>query len=635
MSRRPPKAAKPPARSLGRSLAAYGVVGAAAIVPLAIDPWGYNPFGPLKAFVLAVCAAAVAIGLSLDSGLLATLVARLRASWVARAAGILWVVIVLSTIFSVDVRQSIIGSYPEYQGVLVWLAVTVVAFGAAALPWPESWLWVGRTLSVSVTVIGGYALLQMAGADPVAVAAGSAADRVRATLGNSSNAGVYLLLATPFLIERLRRDASRVWRAAAGVAAALAVFMIVFTASRGAWVGLLAMAVVWLAVEAARWERPRRRMVLVAAIVVALALGVAVLAVPRLQKRVTSASTGTIEWRLVVWQAAGRITLDRPLLGWGPNSFRYVYPSYRPLSASANSRIGATAGDPHDIVMSAAASLGLPGALALLAFAGMTGVAWAGIAGARRGDDLRPIAVGAALAGGLTALLFHYATLDTMPVIAVLVGFVLAAQAEQGDSGAAARERWARPVALALAGVFSSVALASAGLVAADIDMRGALAANASGSPWPFVDEQLHSAQALAPWEPTFTWAIGKAAIQAVATSGDAQAYADGQAALHAARRALPLENGVVFDAAYLKLRLGVARRDPAFVREAHATFVTLTRKDPHNPEYWNARGISAAGVGDFTEAVSDLRTAVSLAPGTSEYAKALRQVRKMATQAR
>lgn len=610
---------------------AWGVVGAAAVVPLCIDPWGYNPFGPLKVLVLAACAAAVAIGLSLDGDLLATLMARLRASKVAWSVGILWAVILLSTVMSIDPRQSIVGSYPEYQGVLTWLAVTVVACGAASLSWPDSWLWVGRSLSVSVTIMGGYALLQMLGADPVVVAAGSAADRVRATLGNSSNAGVYLLFAVPLLIERLRRDSSRIWRALAGLAAALAVFMIVFTASRGAWVGLVALAVVWLGVEAARWERSRQRMVFVAAIAVVVALGVAVIAIPRLEKRIASASAGTIQWRLVVWQAAGRIALDRPLLGWGPNSFRYVYPSYRPLDVSANSNVAATAGDPHDIVMSAAASLGIPGALGLLALIGTAGLACVGLARGRRGDDLRPVAVSSALAGGLTALMFHYATLDTMPIIAVLLGLVVAAGAKPGGSRAPAPEKWARAVAVALAGAFLIALVASAGLVAADATMRGALEANAGGSPWSNVDAKLHSAEALAPWEPTFTWAIGKAAIQVVSMNGDAEAYADGLAALDAARQALPRENGVVFDAAYLKLRFGVARRDAAPIREAHAVFATLTGQDPNNPKYWSARGIAAAAVGDFAEAESDLRTAVSLAPGKSEYAKALRAVQNMA----
>jgi Flp pilus assembly protein TadD len=393
-------------------------------------------------------------------------------------------------------------------------------------------------------------------------------------------------------------------------------------------------AVVWLAVEAARWERSRRRIVIAAALAVMVALGVAVMVIPRLQKRVASAGAGTIEWRLVVWQAAGRVALDRPLLGWGPNSFRTVYPAYRPLSVAANSHLGATAGDPHNLVVSAAASLGLAGALTLLALLAAAGIADGGLLRARRDDDLRPIALGAALAGGLTALLFHYATLDTMPVIAVLLGLLVAAGA--GPPAPRAPERaWARVVALVLVAAFSATVLAAAGLVAADVSMRGALAANSGGAAWSSVDARLTAAQGMAPWEPTFTWAIGKAAIRTVAANGDARAYADGQAALAAVRQALPMDDRVVYDSAYLTLRFGVARRDAAPIREAHAVFSALTDKDPHNPEYWSSRGIAAAGVGDFTEAVSDLQTAVSLAPGKRAYAQTLSRIRAMASPAK
>lgn len=635
MSRRPPTAPVAPVRSHGLALVALGVVGAAAAVPLAMNPWGYNPFGPVKALVLAACALSVAVGLAVDRDLLRGLTTRLRESRVVWSAGVLWVVIALSTVLSVDAPRSIIGSYPEYQGVLAWLAVTVIACGAASLPWPDSWRWAARAVSLSVIVIGGYAFVQALGADPVAVNVGSAADRVRATLGNSSNAGVYLLFATPFLIERLRRDGSRAWRAVAGLGAASAIVMIVFTASRGAWVGLVVAAAVWLGVEAVRWERSRRRMVFAAALGVAVLLAVAVLAIPRLGKRVAPASGGTIEWRLVVWQATARIVADRPLLGWGPNSFRYVYPSFRPRSVAANSNLGSTAGDPHDVVMSAAVSLGIPGALGLLALIATAGVACAGLLRSRRDDDLMPVAITTALSGGLAALMFHYATLDTMPVMAVLLGLLVAARVRPRGPLVPSPDRWTRAVAAGMCGVLAIVLVAASGLVAADSVMRAALAPAAGGSTWPATDARLHSAEVLAPWEPTFTWAIGKAAIVAVSDTGDPRAYADGQAALSSARRSLPLDNGVVFDQAYLMARFGIATRDVGPIREARATFGTLTGKDPNNPQYWKARGLASASLGLFAEAEEDLRTAISLAPGKSEYATALRQVQSAARSGR
>jgi O-antigen ligase len=625
----------PAARSFAFILVSIGVVGAAAGVPLATDPFGYNPYGPSKALALALCAASVALGLAIDRDLLGHLTKRLMGSKVAWAAGALWLIIALSTLMSIDPLRSLIGSYPEYQGVLAWLAVTVIACGAASLPWPDSWPWVGRALSVSVTIMGVYALLQVAGADPVAVSAGSAAGRVRATLGNSSNAGAYLLFAAPFVFERFRRDASRTWRAVAGLACAFAVFMVVFSASRGAWLGLIAAAVVWLVAEAARLDGSRRRVAFVAAVAVVVALVVVVLAVPRLEKRVTSSGAGTIEWRLVVWQASGEIALGRPALGWGPNSFRYVYPPYRPASASVNANLQSTVGDPHNLVLSAATSLGIPGALGLLALCALAGAATLASIRERRDEDLRPVALGAALVGGVVSLMFHYATLDTMPILAVALGLLVASRPSMRDTLTRSDETVARLMAVGSAGVLCVALALTVGLLAADATMGRGFAALAQGSPWTTVATELRAAQSLAPWEPTFTWAIGKAAIRSIEGTADPQAYADGQAALETARRALPLDDGVAFDSAYLRLRFGAAGHDAGLTREARAALVALSGRDPNNAKYRYASGLASAALGEFAKAESELRVAIRLAPGNAEYRAALRQVELLAQPAR
>jgi predicted Zn-dependent protease len=93
----------------------------------------------------------------------------------------------------------------------------------------------------------------------------------------------------------------------------------------------------------------------------------------------------------------------------------------------------------------------------------------------------------------------------------------------------------------------------------------------------------------------------------------------------------LPLDKGVVFDIAYLKMRFGMANKGPVPIREAHAAFVMLCEADPNNPKYWSARGVAAASLGDLVEAEKDLVKAASLAPTKSEYAETLQQIRDIA----
>jgi O-antigen ligase len=606
----------------------WGVVAAAALVPLAMDPWGFNPFGPAKAFVLAACALSVAIGLVLDRDFSGGLVATLRTSWIGWCVGALWFLIVLSTVVSIDPLRSIAGSYPEYSGVITWLAVTTIACGAMSLRSADVWPRLGRAVSVSLVLMGVYGMADLLGLQLIALNAGAAAGRVTTTLGNPSNVGVYMLLAAPLALERLRRDKSLAWRVTAGIAFALAVSMLLFSGSRGAWLGFVVGALLWMGIESRRWAKTgsRRKIALIAAAVVLAALVSAVLAVPQLRARFAITSSATVEWRFIAWDAAGHATLDRPLLGWGPDSFRAIYTSYWPTEVQASAANAATVGDPHNIFANAAASLGLPGALVLLGLVVAMGMACTSLVKARTDQDLKALAISTALAGGLVAVLFHYVTLDTLPLMAILTGLVVGAQARAVVPGKRARHVFARAGVVVVAGVLLITTLAAAGLVGADAYMRSALA-SAGQSPWTSVKSKLHVAQVLAPWEPTFKWAVGKAAVQALGGQDRAQAYSDGRQALEATGRSLPLEPGVAYDLAYLRLTEGLATHDDGLVRDAQKVFVALSDADANNPTYWSARGIAAAALGDRAEALRDMQTALVLAPNNAEYKTALKQL--------
>lgn len=161
--------------------------------------------------------------------------------------------------------------------------------------------------------------------------------------------------------------------------------------------------------------------------------------------------------------------------------------------------------------------------------------------------------------------------------------------------------------------------------------MRKALAGTTEGSSWSSTTSDLHTAHVLAPWEPTFEWATGKAAIQALQNGSNPQAYADGTTALQATWRALPYDPGVVYDWAYLHLSDGIADHETNTIPNALNTFASLTALDPNNPTYWSGHGLAAAALGDYGEAEHDLSSALLLSPGNTEYERALQQVKAMA----
>ncbi len=68
--------------------------------------------------------------------------------------------------------------------------------------------------------------------------------------------------------------------------------------------------------------------------------------------------TSSVSERRDFWTAAVRMTAERPLLGWGPYSFRFVQPRYQ-------TSVLATSDHPHNVFLKIASERGIP---ALLAF---------------------------------------------------------------------------------------------------------------------------------------------------------------------------------------------------------------------------------------------------------------------------
>lgn len=224
---------------LGASVC-LGVAG----VALAMDPWSFNPFGPVK---LACTLGAAALGCF---GVALSATARLRIGQVsvepsARFISIVLGLAVISLLTAVDRRAAILGRYPGYIGLVAlacWVALTATAAGID----PQKLRSIaGRSLTIAVVVSGLYAITQRAGADPMIYRAGIDLDRVRSTLGNASDLAAFLAVALPAVADRVVRDRGA-WRGAAGVAAVLAAVSLAWTGSRG---GMLAAGVglgVWL-----------------------------------------------------------------------------------------------------------------------------------------------------------------------------------------------------------------------------------------------------------------------------------------------------------------------------------------------------------------------------------------------------
>ena len=118
--------------------------------------------------------------------------------------------------------------------------------------------------------------------------------------------------------------------------------------------------------------------------------------------------SGSGQTRTEIWQAALRAIKERPILGWGADTFRLVFPKFKPVEYVRDAGGVSVADNAHNYPLQLATGIGIPGMLLLYGI-----FVWAGVRSFgtvfRRSDDSSRLLVGAfwaAAAGYLVHLMF-------------------------------------------------------------------------------------------------------------------------------------------------------------------------------------------------------------------------------------
>jgi putative inorganic carbon (hco3(-)) transporter len=173
---------------------------------------------------------------------------------------------------------------------------------------------------------------------------------------SAMNLALVVPLAVAFIA---RKESGWLWRGACLVAAVLAVVAIVFTYSRGGFLGLSVAMAIW-----ALREQKKMRAVLLGTLFV---LGLVVFAPRSFWQRNETVATfhedASAMGRVYAWQVTSRISLENPLLGVGAGAFRHAWPLYAPPEATR-------AYVAHNIFLDVIGELGWVGLLFFLVFSG-------------------------------------------------------------------------------------------------------------------------------------------------------------------------------------------------------------------------------------------------------------------------
>lgn len=411
------------------------------LVPVVFAPWRAEVFAPLKIQVLH---ALIGIGLlAMGMGVMlgrfggTRFLPALDGAIVAFGAMNL-----LACAHSLDPASSWSGTFPEYQGMATILAY-LIAYGLARAAFtvvpatrPDRGRRLRRkrvrvrpldalfgALTVSTGLIGGYAVLQRLGLDPV----WGFAERPFATVGQANSMAAMLVVGLPAAVASyaVRRGPARV---ASAVAIALGMLGLLSSLSRGGWLAALVAGVVGVVLH-----RPRAlRGPLIAAVsfLVVLILGLAVLpsgrdAVARAGDRVTAlgnTEAGSTGKHLALARVGVAVTLDHPWLGIGQEAFPRVAQQYAderlPLQA-ANLLRPRRSESPHNALLAISSAAGIPALLSFLTF--LTAAARHLLIARRRGDT-RAVPVLMILAGYVTSSLFMTAEVSSTVVLWAVLG---------------------------------------------------------------------------------------------------------------------------------------------------------------------------------------------------------------------
>src|SRR5262245_27984686 len=302
-----------------------------------------------------------------------------RWSLLDRAVAAWLAVEILTTVFGIAPRVSLVGETRQREGLLTSLALAGLYFAAR-----DAFARAPRMRAILDLALGAgslvalYALVQVLGHDPIAwrreaTFAGSYV-RPFATLGHPNLLGLVCaalcgLALAPALAGR---GAARALRACAVVLLAIVAAL---TLSRAAWLGLAAGVGITavLAVRergSVRWSR--RASLVAASVVAALAIGIAATGAWRpIAQRVAELLAGggaSGSSRLEIWRTALAAWRARPWLGHGPDSFEMVFPHFQ-TAAYWRYEWSGLPFHAHSIVLHTLATRGVIGLVAVLACA--------------------------------------------------------------------------------------------------------------------------------------------------------------------------------------------------------------------------------------------------------------------------
>jgi len=488
----------------------------------------------------------------------------------------------------------------------------------------------GIFLATALLIRGGRwiraaALVQVLAAVPVALlgiaqhfrpdlvpAESSYPGRALGPFGQPNRLGGFLIASIPLALALAFAAQDRLLRASLLLAVLILALGLIYTFSRGAWIGLGAGLIV-LALLLVRWPALRPEPAL-AALAAALIVIPILAALPSIAARIAPRPTGNPAWNLPfdperegsgamrkeIWSGALAAAAARPIAGWGIGTFREAFDrSKNPRLQRLEAEGGRTADQAHSFYLETLSERGVLGLAAFLVFAIV--VLAGGMAALGTGAPPEARLLSAGLLASLTALLVHALLEDNLSFAAH--GTVFAACSGLLVALAPGPKRLASRSASRVAGAFGLTAAAASLCVG----LMSASAASAS------LAGQAAKAAKVAPWDDSYSIAAAKAAQVAATAGGETQNTRLTEAESFYRRAIAANPNDPVTRHELARLYLANPDRFGAAGARAAVSELTLALgQNPYYAEIRNDLGVALIRTGDVAGAARAFEQASS-----------------------
>ena len=423
------------------------------LVPIAVSnpsvigidalPFTYDQFDIVKVFVMRalvlVAGAAWTWGLLTRGGKVRVT----RVEWLVLAL-LGW--LLLTTVLSVHPATAVFGKYRRFEGLLSFMTYIGAFFLTLQMvDRPARIRSLARTLVIGGVLVALYGVVQYLGLDSASWGRlPFETNRAFSTYGNPDLLGGYLIFPLAVSLALALSEQERRMRGLYWGAFLLVAFCWLVAFVRGAWIGgsvaLIALAVAFVRSKTRYTDVDWTFSGLVAAI-----LGVVTVRslsstddVMNVAARITSIfkfGEGSALTRFQIWQAALAAIRERPLFGWGADTFRLLFPRFKPEAYTQTAGYLSVADNVHNYPLQLATAIGIPGLLVLYGLFVWTLMASAKSAFSKGSGPARLLLAGfwAAVLGYVVHLLFGLSVTGSTVFLWISMGVLLSPGAKVHD----------------------------------------------------------------------------------------------------------------------------------------------------------------------------------------------------------